>query len=344
MCDYPSDDGTLWGVVGSAARKQNACMRAQFEWQLGMSDEESVRLELGKRTLVMGILNVTPDSFSDGGQFQSHKDAVERGLQMLDEGADILDIGGESTRPGVMVGSQADVSADEELSRVLPVIEGILKQRPKTIISVDTYKARTAQEAVQAGAQIVNDVSGGTWDPEMLPTLAALGCAAVLMHVRGRPKEWKMLPPEPRIVEVVLEGLKDIAEAAIRCGIHKNSIVLDPGFGFGKNLEENYPLLAQFERFAELGFPLLAGTSRKSFLGRTVARRRAEIAGDNPAEQAGNVPATERTNATLASVTAAVLNGAHIVRVHDVKPAVEAVAVADEILAAANSVVKQTAS
>jgi dihydropteroate synthase len=280
-------------------------------------------LKLGERTLVMGILNVTPDSFSDGGKFLSRDHAVGHALQMLDEGAGILDIGGESTRPGARVGEPGispTVSADEELRRVLPVIEDILRERPGAIISVDTYKAEVARKAAGAGAEIVNDVSALRWDPVMAATLADLGCGVILMHTRGRPEEWRNQPAASDIVQEVKNDLRSWSQAAANAGIARDRIVVDPGFGFGKSFEQNYPLLARLGELDELGFPLLSGTSRKSFIGRTLAL------------EGKDAPAEERLNGTLATVVASILQGAHIVRVHDVKPAVEAVKVADAVL------------
>lgn len=295
--------------------------RPLYSWRL-----RSRELELGARTLVMGILNVTPDSFSDGGKFYSdggkflsHDHAVGHGLQMLNEGADILDIGGESTRPGARV-AEAGVPAEEELRRVLPVVEDILRERPGTIISVDTYKAEVARKAIAAGAEIVNDVSALRWDAAMPATLADLGCGVILMHTRGRPEEWRSQPASLDIVAEVKNDLRSWSQAAAASGIARERIVVDPGFGFGKSFEQNYPLLAGLGELHELGFPLLSGTSRKSFIGRTLAR------------EGKDIPPEERLSGTLATVVSAVLQGAHIVRVHDVKPAVEAVKVADEIL------------
>lgn len=290
-------------------------IRPSYVWRL-----RSRELELGPRTLVMGILNVTPDSFSDGGRFLSRDHAVGHALQMLDEGADIIDIGGESTRPGARVG-EAGVSADEELSRIVPVIEDVLRERPGTIISVDTYKAGVARFTIGAGAEIVNDVSALRWDAIMPATLTDLGCGVILMHTRGRPEEWRSLPPSPDIVAEVKADLRRWSEAAVSAGIARDRLVLDPGFGFGKRFDENYPLLARLSEFHELRFPVLSGTSRKSFIGRTLAREHEDA------------PAEERLYGTLSTVVASVLQGAHIVRVHDVKPAAEAVKVADEILA-----------
>lgn len=289
------------------------------------------QLELGRRTLVMGVLNVTPDSFSDGGLDRSTEEAVERGLRLLSEGADILDIGGESTRPGAKVegtpGLAGAVTAEEECRRILPVIEGVLKAKPDAVVSVDTYKAWVARRAVQAGAEIVNDVSGLRWDKAMAATVAELGCGVVIMHTRGVPSEWRDLPPEPEIVDVVKRELRERVNEAVAAGVKRERIVLDPGFGFGKNYEENVPLLAKFEEFAELGFPLLAGTSRKSFLGRVVAARRAEIAG----EKVEDLGPSHRLTATVASNVIAAMKGAAVVRVHDVREAVEAMAVVDAV-------------
>ena len=281
----------------------------------------------------MGVLNVTPDSFSDGGLLKSAEEAVQRGIALLAEGADILDIGGESTRPGAKVanglGLAGAVSAEEECQRILPVIEGVLAERPDAVISVDTYKAAVAARAVEAGAQIVNDVSGLGWDAEMAATVGRLKCGVVIMHTRGVPSEWRELPPEPRIVEVVKRELGERVQKALAAGVARESIVLDPGFGFGKNYEENLPVLARFEEFAELGFPLLAGTSRKSFLGRIVAERLSEIGGENSKD----LPPQQRLMGTVSSTVIAAMKGAHVVRVHDVREAVEALAIVDAVRA-----------
>ncbi len=299
-------------------------MRAPYRWQL-----RSRALDLGTRTFIMGVVNVTPDSFSDGGKFLDAQRAVAHALQLLDEGADVLDIGGESTRPGTRVlpdevGDKPVVTEGEELRRVLPVIEGVLKARPDAVVSVDTYKSGVARRAVEAGAEVVNDVSAFQWDATMARTCGELTCGVVLMHTRGQPGEWRSLPPESDIVSLVARDLAARAQEAIAGGVERERIVLDPGFGFGKNYDENYPLLARFDRLQSLGFPLLAGTSRKSFLGRTVAKRLG----------AENAPPDARLHGSLAAMVASILQGAHIVRVHDVKPAVEAAAIADAVLAA----------
>jgi dihydropteroate synthase len=325
-------------------------MRPVFQWNLGTRS-----LELGKRTLIMGIVNVTPDSFSDGGKFLDRDQAVEHAERLIDEGADLIDVGGESTRPGARVIGAAPaavtpveekreeavpsaaknanlsamrastapaVNAQEELSRVLPVIAELKRRRAQVVISVDTYKAAVARAAVGAGAEIVNDVSGFRWDPQMSKTVADLKCGAVLMHMRGRPEEWRTLPPPGDVVLLVKRELKEWAEKAILAGVRRERIVLDPGFGFGKRLDENYPLLSRFSELQAAGFPLLAGTSRKSFIGHTLAK------------EGRDAPLEQRLYGTLATQVALILKGAHVLRTHDVKAAVEAARVADAILQA----------
>ena len=296
-------------------------MRPSFIWRLRTRE-----LELGRRTLIMGVLNVTPDSFSDGGRFFEPAAAVQHALGMLDAGADLIDIGGESTRPGSQAAPEAEAAAglpeEEELRRVMPVVEALRRERPQAILSIDTYKAAVARAAVEAGAEIVNDVSALRWDPAMAAAVAELGCGVVLMHMRGHPAEWRKLPPLEDGIALVSRELRQWAETAMAAGIARQRMVLDPGFGFGKNFSENYPLLARFEEFHRLGFPLLAGPSRKSFIGRTLAR------------DGRDAPPDERLYGTLAAVTACILKGAHIVRVHDVKAALDAARIADAILAA----------
>jgi dihydropteroate synthase len=259
----------------------------------------------------MGILNVTPDSFSDGGQFLSPGSAVEHAFAMLDEGADILDIGGESTRPDA-----TPITSAEEQARVLPVLRSILAERPHAIVSIDTFHAETARLAVESGAEIVNDVSGHLWDSAMSQTCAALRCGTILMHTRGRPRQWRTQPglAPAQILPLVLGDLQARAASALSAGIAREAIVLDPGFGFGKILDENYPLLAGLDQFHSLGFPLLAGVSRKSFLTRTVP------------------PASDPQLPTTVANTAAILAGAHILRVHNVRPARAAASITDRIL------------
>jgi dihydropteroate synthase len=300
--------------------------RPRFDWHL-----RTRILPLGERTIIMGILNVTPDSFSDGGHFYSPEDASDRAvthaLQMLDEGAQILDIGGESTRPNA-----TPLPAEEEQSRILPVIESILKQRPEAILSIDTFHAGTAQLAIEAGAEIVNDVSGHLWDAGMSATCARLGCGAVLMHTRGRPQEWPTLPPlaPNEVLPLVLAELADRLESALTVGIPRDKIVLDPGLGFGKRLDENYSLLAHLDQLKQLNRPILVGASRKGFLSNTLAQNALLAAVSHHTQ-----PLTDgRLHATTAANVSAILTGAHILRVHDVRPAVEAAAIADRILAA----------
>lgn len=270
----------------------------------------------------MGVVNVTPDSFSDGGAFADSDAAVAHALELLREGAGIVDIGGESTRPGARVREQAAVSEEEEQRRILPVINGVLRERPDSVVSVDTYRASTARKAIEAGAEIVNDVSGGTWDDGMFAALAELRCGAVLMHMRGRPDEWRSLPPLDDPLGTVKRDLANLVRAADRSGVERHHIALDPGFGFGKRFDENYPLLARLGELSSLGFPLLAGTSRKGFIGHTLR------CGDELR------PASGRLFGTLATITAAILQGAHIVRVHDAAAARDAALVADAILKA----------
>jgi dihydropteroate synthase len=287
-------------------------MRAIFQWHVG-----SRFIELGRRTLIMGVVNVTPDSFSDGGEYLDAEKAVVRAEQLLDDGATLIDVGGQSTRPGVAVDS---VSEEEERRRVLPVIRDLKKRRPDAVVSVDTHKAAVARAAVEIGAEVVNDVSGFRWDPKMAKTVAELKVGAVLMHTRGRPEEWKTLPPIGDPVLMVKRDLRQWAETATLAGIKRDRLVLDPGFGFGKRLEENYPLLAHFGELQQTGFPLLAGVSRKSFIGRMMA-----VGGKD-------VEVSERMYGTLAAETGLILKGAHIIRTHDVKLAVQAARVADAII------------
>jgi len=285
-------------------------VRPVFEWQIG-----SRSLQLGKRTLIMGIVNVTPDSFSDGGDYLDPQNALIKALHLIDEGAEIIDIGGFSTRPGVIIDD--NLSEAEELRRILPVIEGLRNHRPKALISVDTFRANVARAAIKAGADIVNDVSGFLWDKAMPKTVADLKCAAILMHMRGKPDEWRKLPPVGDIVTLVKRELRDRAEAAVIAGIQRERLVLDPGFGFGKNREENYPLLKRFEELHQIRYPLLAGVSRKSFVGRALARN------------GEDAPVTARLYGTLAAETSLILKGAHIIRTHNAKACADAVKIAD---------------
>jgi len=281
---------------------------------------------------------VTPDSFSDGGMHLNRDAAVEYGLQLLQHGADIIDVGGESTRPGAKVLVSAEtagkvsasvgpqhpeketVTEKEELERVIPVIAALKQKRPEAVISVDTYKANVARAAVDAGAEIINDVSGFRWDPRMVKTLAGLKCGAVLMHMRGRPEEWRTLPPVSDIVTLVKRELRAWADVAQIAGLKRERIVLDPGFGFGKSFQENYPLLKRFDELHELRYPLLAGVSRKSFIGHALARN------------GSDAPVSDRLYGTLAAETVVILKGAHIIRTHDVRACADAVRIADVVV------------
>src|SRR5215813_1901789 len=308
-------------------------MRPVFTWRLG-----SRTIELGKRTLIMGVLNVTPDSFSDGGKYFDRDQAIAHALQLLAEGADIIDVGGESTRPGARVlamgeasnpkqpargesatSGKTGVSESEELDRVIPVITEIKRMQPDAIVSVDTYKAGVARAAVKAGAEIVNDVSGFRWDRLMTKTLAELRCGSVMMHMRGRPEEWRNLPQVADMVLLIKRELSDWTQAAIRHGVKRDTLVLDPGLGFGKNFEQNYPLLKRFEELHTLRFPLLVGISKKSFVGRALA------------QDGKDAPVADRLYGTLAAETVAVLHGAHILRTHDVRASLDAARMADKI-------------
>ena len=274
----------------------------------------------------MGVINITPDSFSDGGAFLDADEAIHHALHLLNEGADILDLGAESTRPDSHAGSVNALSAEEEQARLLPVIEGVLKARPDAILSIDTYKASTARAALAAGAEIINDVSGLTWLPAMPEACAEAGCGVILMHTRGLPDEWtsqSKLAPDA-LLETVRDGLAASLATARIAGIAPEAIVLDPGYGFGKRFNENYTLLIRQQELLSLGYPILAGLSRKSFLGHTLS----------PLHQGNPATPTQREAATIAAHTAAILHGASIIRTHSVRSGVEAACIADAILQA----------
>jgi dihydropteroate synthase len=274
-------------------------------------------MALGERTLVMGVLNVTPDSFSDAGKFLDPRNAIEYALEMERGGADLLDIGGESTRPGA-----EETPADTELARILPVLEG-LRGALKIPIAVDTRKSQVAEAAISAGAQIINDVSGLRNDPGMAEVARRRGVPLILMHMRGEPRTMQKKPFARDVMKDVMQGLRASIEAARGAGVRKSQIVVDPGIGFGKSLEQNYELLRKLRELAKLGYPLLVGTSRKGFLGATLARK------------GKSAPPEERLWATAATVTASILGGAHMVRVHDVSEMVQVARVADCLLDAA---------
>ena len=267
-------------------------------------------LVLGERALIMGVINVTPDSFSDGGLLLDASSAIEAGVQMVQDGADLIDVGGESTRPGA-----APLDEVEERRRVLPVIEG-LAARVSVPISIDTYKASIATAALAAGATLVNDVSGLRYQPALADVVARSGVPIVLMHTRGRSQQMYEHASYLDVVGEVLDELRESMAFATTSGIAAESIILDPGLGFAKNATQSYEILARLDEFAELGRPLLAGPSRKSFLAGPLGAA---------------VPPAERDWATAAAVAAAVLAGAHIVRVHAVRQMLQVVRVTDEI-------------
>ncbi len=271
-------------------------------------------LLLGERTLVMGVLNVTPDSFSDGGEFLQPESAIEHAYAIERAGADLLDIGGESTRPG-----SAETPAAEELDRILPVLEA-LRGRLKIPISVDTRRASVAEIALRAGAELLNDVSGLKSDPRIAEVAARQRVPLILMHMRGEPPTMQAGPFARNVMKDVTPGLRRSVAIARKAGVGKSQIILDPGIGFGKSFAQNYELLQKLPQLAKLGYPLLVGTSRKGFLGATLARD------GKPAPPEG------RIWGTAATVTASILNGAHIVRVHDVTEMVQVARVADCLL------------
>ena len=281
-------------------------LRRKFRLKL-----RSRTLTLGERTLVMGVLNVTPDSFSDGGKYEEPEAAIERALAMEREGADVLDIGGESTRPGA-----EETSAAEELDRILPVLEG-LRGRLKIPVSVDTRRAAVAELAIRAGAEMINDVSGLRTDAHLAEVVARNGVGLILMHMRGEPRTMQRGPFARNVLSDVVSGLRESVAMARKAGVAKTQIILDPGIGFGKSYAQNYELIEKLPRLTALGYPLLVGTSRKGFLGATLAR------------DGKSAPSEERIWGTAATVTASILGGVHIVRVHDVAQMVQVARVAD---------------
>lgn len=267
----------------------------------------------------MGILNVTPDSFSEQGRYFDRRAAIARGLEIEREGADVLDIGGESTRPGA-----EPVEQEEELDRTIPVIEALRRKGLRIPISIDTYKASVAERALQAGAEIVNDVSGLRFDLKLADMVRAHRAGLVLMHLRGTPRTMQQLPPVRNIVPAVCRGLSVSLRRALRAGIRERQIILDPGIGFGKTAEQNWEILRSLPRLARLGYPILVGASRKSFI-------RSALSELSLTKKPGAVP-EELLFGTAAAVTAAILQGAHIVRVHDIRQMVAVAGIADQIL------------
>jgi dihydropteroate synthase len=265
-------------------------------------------LILGKRTLLMGILNVTPDSFSDGGLFFDRDNAVSHGLKMIEGGADVIDIGGESTKPG-----SKPIEFEEELRRVIPVIESIAKEADVPI-SIDTYKSAVAQRAIEAGAEIINDISGLHFDPDLAKVAAKGNIPLILMHIRGTPETMQKNVHYDSLFSEILQYLKNSIQRAESAGLDPGQIIIDPGIGFGKTLEDNLLIIKNLHEFRILGKPILLGTSRKNFIGKIL-----------------NAEVEDRLEGTLASMAIGVLNGAHIIRSHDVLQARKALAVADAI-------------
>lgn len=275
--------------------------RKRHEWKL-----RNRTLLLGPRTLIMGILNVTPDSFSDGGRYLDPDVAYARALELQQQGADLIDIGGESTRPG-----SKRITAAEELDRIAPVLKKV-RNKLDVPISVDTYKAEVAERALELGAEIINDVSGLTFDPALAEVVNRRDAGLVLMHMRGTPETWSQLKPLPDVMGTILRDLKASADRAMRARIERRRIVVDPGMGFGKRGDQNYEILMHLDRLRALELPILVGTSRKSFLGSKLNEE-------------------QKLLATAATVTAAILQGAHLVRVHDVRQMAEVARVADAL-------------
>ncbi len=272
-------------------------------------------LEAGRKTLVMGILNCTPDSFSDGGRYFEKKAAIDHALRMVEAGADIVDIGGESTRPAGPYGAGAKpVSETEEMERVVPVIEALAKSTP-AMLSIDTQKSSVAKAAINAGAGMVNDISGFQFDPLMPEVVAQSRVAAVIMHIKGTPRDMQQTPHYENLMDELYQYFDERLQIASSAGISAEQIVLDPGLGFGKRMQDNYEILRRLEEFRGLGCPILVGPSRKSFIGKVL---------DTPVDQ--------RLEGTAAAVALAVANGAHIVRVHDVMEIHRAVKIADMVV------------
>ena len=265
-------------------------------------------LDLSRRTHVMGVINVTPDSFSDGGQFFEKERAIEQALQLASDGADLIDIGGESTRP-----YSKGISADEEMSRVIPVIEA-LKKELGVPISIDTLKAQVAREALRWGASMVNDISALRFDPEMASVVAETGVPVILMHMKGTPADMQVNPTYDDVAAEIIGFLRKAMDQAVSRGVRRDRIIVDPGIGFGKTADHNLEIIRGLGRFQCLEAPILVGSSRKAFIGRILEKK-----------------AHERDTGTMATVAAAVMNGAHLVRVHNVKQAVETVKVIDAI-------------
>ncbi len=267
-------------------------------------------LDCSTHTLVMGVVNITPDSFSDGGVHYRAESAIQGGLDMLAAGADIVDMGGESTRPGSL-----PIEEDEEIRRVKPVIEAVIREEPNAVISIDTRRRAVAETAVKAGAQIINDVSGFRDDPSMIDFAVETGCAVVVMHMLGRPRTMQQEIRYDTFPEDIYRFFQERIVTLEEAGVAREKIIIDPGIGFGKTFDQNLVLINRLHIFADLGKPLLLGASRKSFIGKIL---------DEPV-------AAHRDTGSLAVMTAGILRGAHIVRVHDVPASIQAARVADAV-------------
>jgi len=266
-------------------------------------------LDFSQKTYIMGILNVTPDSFSDGGQYFDKSTAIKRAIQMVEDGADIIDIGGESTRPG-----SQPLAIEEELRRTLPVIEALTKEI-NTPISIDTYKSEVAKRALDAGAAMVNDISGLRYDPEMPKVVSAYKVPVVIMHIKGLPKDMQKNPVYEALIPEIMDYLRESIRSAKESGIAEDMIIIDPGIGFGKTFEHNLEIIHSLYNFTLLEKPVLVGLSRKAFIGKIL----------------GDVPAGERLEGTAAAIAISIINGANIIRVHDVKEMIKVAKVADVV-------------
>lgn len=302
------------------------------------------KVRLGERTLIMGVLNVTPDSFSDAGRYLAPERAIEHGMEMVRQGADWVDVGGESTRPG-----SRPVSPEEELRRVVPVMRGLRKELRAIPISIDTTKAQVAEEAVRAGASIINDVSGLRFDPRIAEVARRYRTSLILAHLRGRPEAMQQRPFARAIWRSLRHGLRRSVSQALAAGVRRSQLIIDPGMGFGKSRRQNFEILAHLDRLRDFRLPILVGTSRKSFVQAVVAGeglepspRKKRGLGLWPLTAVGAGSARPRERAALpylllgdaAAVAASILAGAHIVRVHDVAAVLPAVRIADAVLAA----------
>ena len=257
----------------------------------------------------MGILNLTPDSFSDGGQFSDKNQATDYALKMIEDGADIIDIGGESTRPGAV-----PVSVDEELKRTISIIKSI-RQQSDCLISIDTYKSPVAEAALDVGANLVNDISGLTFDEKMIDIVVARKVPVILMHMKGTPRSMQVDLHYDNVIEEICEFFRRKVKSAKNSGILDNMIILDPGIGFGKRLEDNFEIIRELKQICAMGYPILLGPSRKAFIGTSLS-----------------LPVEERLEGTLASITVGIMNGANIIRVHDVKETLRAVKITEKIM------------